>query len=220
MSDEPVGEHVHEWHDTGFANLDDCECGATRVQGTETVFPPVSDVPVGDIARLRTLAQAALDGWHRAADDGSYFNGISWVNRADAEFIAEANPAAVEWLCNQLDEAQTAQQKYVDGIVHYRNLAISLGARPHDMRNRYDADLCEKWPDQSSDARGEGWWNEMPEVWDDLDETRRLGQALPPFTTHRVECQTNRFGRDDECDCGLTKALDAWKAHTAGEATP
>lgn len=32
--------HTHTWFDTGFADLDECKCGATRSTTTGAIFAP------------------------------------------------------------------------------------------------------------------------------------------------------------------------------------
>ena len=57
-------------------------------------------------------------------------------------------------------------QRYTDGIVHYRNLAIDCGAKPEQMLNAYDRKLCEV-----------GLGDDEPGYWsqeDHYDECRDL----------------------------------------------
>lgn len=56
-------------------------------------------------------------------------------------------------------------QKWVDGTCHYRNLAISLGAKPDTMLDRYDRELAEKHDPSSPD----GWEHDTVEVWQELE---------------------------------------------------
>lgn len=42
-------------------------------------------------------------------------------------------------------------QKLVDDCVHYRNLAILLGAKPDQMVDSYDRELCRKGLDEGPD---------------------------------------------------------------------
>lgn len=58
------------------------------------------------------------------------------------------------------------QRRSTDFIVHYRNLAIELGAKPEDMLNRYDHDLCANWNEEGADV----WYNDQPEIWEELLE--------------------------------------------------
>lgn len=153
MSDEPVGEcgcgHRGEDHEpAGGGKCDLCGC---------LEYSPVSDAePMGDIARLRTLAQAATPGpWvpyftvhgdpyvlGRPADRGgrdpifpqdivaTIATGPADYGRGDAEFIAAARDA-VERLCNQLDEANKLGQALADALAGLTEAAWQGTADPH-----------------------------------------------------------------------------------------
>lgn len=80
---------------------------------------------------------------------------------------------AVEGLLDALDAAEEERDKFakdsdlasrlVDGYCDYRNLAIRLGAKPEQMRDRHDRELCER-------GIGDEWSGpEGPEVWDELE---------------------------------------------------
>ena len=58
-----------------------------------------------------------------------------------------------------------ATQEFIDTICHYRNLAISLGAKPDDMTNSWDRKLAESG---IGDGNG-GWDNDAPDVWLQLE---------------------------------------------------
>jgi FtsZ-binding cell division protein ZapB len=59
---------------------------------------------------------------------------------------------------------QERDQRWIDDVCHYRNLAILLGAKPEQMVSQWDRDLCEKGieVDRATDAL-----MDVAEVWDD-----------------------------------------------------
>lgn len=64
----------------------------------------------------------------------------------------------------QLRERVTQAQATIDACVHYRNLAIHLGAKPDDMIGRFDRELCEGW-DGDSDEKANGERQFRAEMW-------------------------------------------------------
>lgn len=70
-------------------------------------------------------------------------------------------------------------QKLLDAVVHYRNLAIALGAKPEWMLDRWDRDLCESGLalDQVEDLvpywdEAQHFQEEAARLWTLLDEAR------------------------------------------------
>ena len=123
-----------------------------------------------------------------------------------------------------------ADQNRVDGIVHYRNLAISLGAKPTDMVNAFDRQLCEDGVTGERD--GHGWWNDAPDTWDELEaaeanaqridqraseiegelhDERARGDAAVALLREAVEAFVIRHVDDWEAKV-LPETLDKWRA--------
>lgn len=77
---------------------------------------------------------------------------------------------AIDQLCRLRDwDTQT----WVDNVVHYRNLAIVLGARPDQMLDQYDRDLV-----VNHDPNDMGGWDEnTPMIWG-RSRTVRSGAAV------------------------------------------
>lgn len=77
------------------------------------------------------------------------------------------------------------EQKDVDSICHYRNLACSLGAKPEDMLNDHDKRLARDWPTMD---HSEGWHNDAPDCWDQLEQAEarvaELEKALEEWQQH------------------------------------
>lgn len=76
----------------------------------------------------------------------------------------------------QVEKLRSIQQEHVDGIVHYRNLAIGLGAKPEMMLNDFDRNLARKGV--SLTERTPGHWEmvdsleELAEQWRNVDQLR------------------------------------------------
>lgn len=80
-----------------------------------------------------------LVDWRRGTSAGNPLHCLLLVKRGDD---AEAKHL----------EAIGKQQPLVDDAVYYRNLAIMLGAKPEQMTNAYDRDLCAKGIDDKPDG--------------------------------------------------------------------
>lgn len=79
--------------------------------------------------------------------------------------------------------AARPSQSYIDAIGHYRNLAISLGAKPEQMLNTFDRDLCRNGLDfERGNYTVDDSCGDLAEVWDEVDrmadEIERLRSAL------------------------------------------
>ena len=64
---------------------------------------------------------------------------------------------------------------YVDEVIYYRNLAITLGAKPEQMLNEYDKALCSKGIDPNDNSGGYCWSvsesiDEIKDLWSKVDE--------------------------------------------------
>lgn len=89
-------------------------------------------------------------------------------------------------------------QKLIDAVCHYRNLAISCGAKPDDMLNLYDKELCAVQGWDIVCGEGEGWVENISDVWEmneklqqDLDEAlRKLGMSK---TTLSAKCPYGNY---------------------------
>lgn len=70
--------------------------------------------------------------------------------------------ATLEELVAQNNRLEQQQQDDVDAIVHYRNLAIALGATPDEMMTPYDRQLAEtKTGIDRVDYDRHQWWQEV-----------------------------------------------------------
>lgn len=73
-------------------------------------------------------------------------------------------------------------QRWVDEVCHYRNLAISLGAQPNDMLDKYDRELAEKHiagvltDEVAQEAR-----LETAELWRENESLERVAKAARAF---------------------------------------
>lgn len=94
------------------------------------VGKPLIDILCADWSRpvqLMLLRPAEVNG------DG--VNELQWVARhVDQSELEEARA--------EIQKLKDADQRWVDQVVHYRNLAINLGADPSDMLNFWDKELC------------------------------------------------------------------------------
>jgi hypothetical protein len=90
-----------------------------------------------------------------------------------------------------------ATQGFIDTICHYRNLAISLGAKPDDMANSWDRKLAESG---LGDGDG-GWDNDAPDVWLQLEAAEAEVARLKEF----MACADTPLMRD------VLAERDEWK---------
>lgn len=86
----------------------------------------------------------------------------------------------------------------VDRVVHYRNLALELGAKPNQMLNKYDKDLAEKWGTNGYDASEQ--IVDSAQMW---EENERLERELKQL---RAEQETSEFFSFGPCVHSMLKA--------------
>jgi hypothetical protein len=86
--------------------------------------------------------------------------------------LTEVTQADWDALTAQVAELQERDQRWVDQVCHYRNLAIMLGAKPEQMLSGHDRHLATKWGDPSMH---DGDWTmddelaEVAECWEKLE---------------------------------------------------
>jgi hypothetical protein len=83
-----------------------------------------------------------------------------------------SNLRAIGSACDaRIAELEDRDQRWVDQVCHYRNLAIMLGAKPEQMLSGHDRDLAAKWGEPSMH---DGDWTmddelaEVSECWEKL----------------------------------------------------
>lgn len=76
----------------------------------------------------------------------------------------------------KVEKESNYAQNAVDKVCHYRNLAITLGAKPEQMEGEFDRKLCEEGIDKD-DTCG-GYHMSVQEAFDDLANTWGLTDAL------------------------------------------
>lgn len=70
-----------------------------------------------------------------------------YCENADSETgngMLEIESPKIRKLVHRVRELDERDQRWVDEVVYYRNLSITLGAKPEDMSCKYDKWLCEK----------------------------------------------------------------------------
>jgi hypothetical protein len=77
-----------------------------------------------------------------------------------------------------IDQHKEITQKRVDHTIHYRNLAIVLGAKPNQMLTDYDKELCEKGIDPDDNSGGYHWSvrdcvEEVEDLWEKNERLER-----------------------------------------------
>ncbi len=103
----------------------------------------------------------------------SYGNDHSWQVYQNLLAVAEALREA--W--RERDEARIGWcLKLGEDARHYRNLAIVLGAKPDQMLNQFDRDLCEQGIDPTNTSGGYhiSWNDEMEALRELWEENERL----------------------------------------------
>lgn len=80
----------------------------------------------------------------------------------------------------KLERMGAAHQSMIDAVCHYRNLAIILGAKPYQMLDAYDRQLCEAGidPDNTSNGYHVSVNEQLEELADVWDENERLEKEL------------------------------------------
>jgi hypothetical protein len=148
-------------------------------------------------------------------DPRVYRANVTGIRHPDAVFIAAADPStvlqllgAVAALRERVEELEQRDQRWVDEVCAYRNLAIFLGAKPTDMLNEYDRNLCESGidtgfaPDDSTtaDARAEvtGLWAENDALRDRAERAEGERDELVWLMEHRgLSIHRGDFVRSD-----------------------
>lgn len=85
----------------------------------------------------------------------------------------EPPDANIDSLLSRIDKLEKDSEfvlTAVDTICHYRNLAISLGAKPEDMVNEFDKYLCENWELQGDPVTKEDLVRPYQDAFDKVDE--------------------------------------------------
>lgn len=95
---------------------------------------------------------------------------------SELQRLARALLAANE----ESERIKDRDQGFVDDVCHYRNLAIALGAKPEQMRNRYDRGLCEKKLVDSVEA------GNACEVWE-IEERAESAESSLKLANERAE---------------------------------
>lgn len=61
------------------------------------------------------------------------------------ELIETVTKADYDAVVAERDVLKEETDRDLDRVVHYRNLALELGAKPEHMLNKFDRDLAKKW---------------------------------------------------------------------------
>lgn len=118
----------------------------------------------------------------RRPDPGVVDAGVvgSEMSASDDRLILDLREK-VERLTAERDAIAERDQRWVEEVCHYRNLAISLGAKPSDMLHEHDRALCERGVDA---GLAPGDWSvadsraETAELWEQVESLERaLGAA-------------------------------------------
>lgn len=153
-----------------------------------------------EVARKNaSLLEVALNG--AAADQGTSRVAVALGIDPDCSLAKCAQVAA------------DMRQDRTDAVCHYRNLAITLGAKPDDMLGVYDRKLCAEWDPKVTHAdvvwHARGMWGEFDAAEERVAELER----------QLAETSAQR----DTYAAALREALDGWAsseraiyAHTGG----
>lgn len=115
--------------------------------------------------------------------------------------IAERDAARAE--VERYKQLALNRQVDVDAIVHYRNLAISLGAKPEDMEGTFDRKLCEESAANCKEVAPEGQralWQECLQMQAELARLRERDAKVRSIL-QRVDdeaCKTDWSGNPDD----------------------
>jgi hypothetical protein len=133
-----------------------------------------------EVEKLRALLAEARKSVARMNDDAL----LDSIDAALAEPVVETLT---------IDQHKEVTQKRVDHTIHYRNLAIVLGAKPNQMLTDYDKELCEKGIDPDDNSGGYHW-----SVRDSLDEAEDLWEKNERLERERDETQAEVERLQDE----------------------
>lgn len=109
--------------------------------------------------------------------------------------------------CEKLQTLADLGQESVDVIVHYRNLAIGLGAKPEMMLGKGDRDLARHGVSLTEDTPG--YWSmkdsieDMANVWAAVDKLESRAQRAVDIVDRLL--QTHQYGHGEKWN-------DAWAA--------
>jgi hypothetical protein len=104
-------------------------------------------------------------------------------------------------------------QEHVDRLIHYRNLAIVLGAKPENMLGDYDRKLCERGIDPNEEMHGMGantseQLGELKNLWDKVEELEnQLAMAIQVSGELCDKCGWAMKFPSEPCRCELLQAL-------------
>lgn len=99
------------------------------------------------------------------------------------------------------------EQRRIDEIVHYRNLAIAFGAPPEQMLNAFDRDLCERGLADSVE-----FLREAPDIW---EENERLVYMVNEYNLSNLISQ-ERLVHREWATRRMLQSLDAYWQHSDG----
>lgn len=121
------------------------------------------------IAQMRHLYAQMASGHVR--DMHAAANGLLSPEIARLETAVPRLAAALREARAKAERESDYAQRMVDAVVHYRNLAIALGAKPNDMHGAYDRKLCEEWDPAKDRGDGDvlGYLEDNREAWEEYD---------------------------------------------------
>lgn len=94
------------------------------------------------------------------------------------------------------EAAWARAQRGTDHVVHYRNLAIKLGAKPDDMLDAWDRKLCEEGIDTDLiDDNGE-LWRDLEKAEKERDELRAEVARQVEYVAAAVEDYSDALERE------------------------
>jgi hypothetical protein len=92
--------------------------------------------------------------------------------------------AALREAWRERDGSRDGRYKLGEDVRHYRNLAIVLGAKPDQMLNKFDRELCEQGIDPTNTSGGYHIsWN------DEMEDLRELWEVNDTLTKERDEAR-------------------------------
>jgi hypothetical protein len=112
----------------------------------------------------------------------------------------EADRVEIERLTAENERLHAAEQRWIDAVVYYRNLAILCGAKPADMRSDWDRRLCVTGLTLDDDDCGGPRTErcEVNDLWDETErltaENERLRSVLDLCLTHLANCKRQNHG--------------------------
>lgn len=136
---------------------------------------------VTDIETIREALATAVDGEDPENDMSP---GQLYIDARDAlERLTTSLTESKKERDKAVRDYMHGTQHWVDATCHYRNLAITLGAKPDTMLDQFDRELAEKGV--ANDY--EGWDKELPSVWDDLEKAEQERDELREAALNALE---------------------------------